>query len=146
MLRHGRMTFICVYLRLSVVYILLPSVYFAVRSFFISLPSKKRSKENAPEIAASILTKAGNRAQNKARVSLSSLLPSLFRRIYSKGERVVSTVAEKSCLTHTERPLNCVRGDRRDASTTLSMTLFLRGEFVFSTLWRNPKHDFLRKR
>jgi len=43
---------------------------------FISLPSKKRSKENAPEIAAFILTKSGNRAQNKAGVLLLSLLPS----------------------------------------------------------------------
>jgi len=53
--------------------------------FFISLPSKKRSKETAPEIAASILTKAGSRAQNKAGVLLSSLLLALFRRSYSKG-------------------------------------------------------------
>jgi len=42
---------------------------------FISLPSKKRSKETAPEIAAYILTKAGNRAQNKAGVLLLPLLP-----------------------------------------------------------------------
>jgi len=42
-------------------------------------------KENAPEIAASILTKAGNRGQNKAGVLLLSLLPAFVRRSYSKG-------------------------------------------------------------
>jgi len=47
------------------------------RFIFISLPSKKRIKENVPEIAAYILTKAGNRAQNKAGVLLLSLLPPL---------------------------------------------------------------------
>jgi len=70
--------FICVHLRLSVVIFFFPlrnSALSAVSFFFISLPSKKRSKENAPEIAAYILTKAGNRAQNKSRVLLLSLLP-----------------------------------------------------------------------
>jgi len=80
------MIFICVYLRLSVAYMLFTFAYSVVDIFFIS------------------------------------------------------TVAEKSCLIHTERPLNYVRGDREDASTALSMTLFLRvlcvlrGEFVFSTV------------
>ncbi len=38
------------------------------------LGSQKRTKKLPPEIAAYILTKAGNRAQNKARVLLLSLL------------------------------------------------------------------------
>jgi len=83
------------------------------------LPSKKRSKENAPEISESILTKAGNRAQNKAGVLLLSLLPTLFRRSYSKGEAghfylvpQAGFALEKSCLMHM----------LKDSSTSFGMT------------------------
>ena len=51
------------------------------------------------------------------------------------GEFVFSTAAEKSCLIHIERPLNCVRGDMRDWFAHGSMTQFLRvlrGELIFS--------------
>ena len=63
------------------------------------------------KIAAYILTKAGNRAQNKARVLLVSLLPAFgFGAAIARGKGCGEILFD----IRTERSLDYVRGDRRD--------------------------------
>jgi len=114
--------FICVYLWLIFFF---PLRTLRLGFFFISLPSKKRSKENAPE---NICVYPHQSWKSGAKQSTCfAFIPSssvCFGAAIARGNGYFDRSGEILCDAHAKRPLNYVRGDRRDASTTLSMTLF----------------------
>jgi len=104
----------------------------AVGIFFISLPSKKRSKENAPEnicVYPHQSWKSGAKQSTCFAFIPSSSL--CFGAAIARGERHFDRSGEILFDTRTERPLDYARDDRRDGLRMLHDTFF----FVFSVLF-----------